>query len=223
LAKIYLLGIFLLVLAVLTILYLEDDGQLSTQYIQQDFKGLIQDMKIFPDGSSVNILQPDQPQSEKKAPTQEVIDKATGENATNIDKAVEKIVTPDPDIVQYSRDDSRGIVVAGYILLKDEITGKNIEPYIFRVFIQIECDEEKNSVDGFNYCNTESIFGRVTTEHGGVDSDGDDLGGWFTYTWHPTRVASSGFYDIDVLVTKDQPNLDGTYKDYHTTYKIQLL
>ncbi len=222
-AKIYLLGLFLIALLVGTIVYLDSDGQLTTQYVQQTFKGFIQNKIIFPDGSSVNILSPDQPQSEKKTPSKEAVDKALAENATIVDKAVEKIVTPDPNINQYSKADSRGVVIAGYILLVDDYTGDYIQPYNYKVYISIECDDEKNMIDGFNFCNTDSIFGRVTTEHGGKDADGNVLGGWFSYVWHPKNSDSSAFYDVDILVTKDQPQLDGTYKDYHVSYKVQVL
>lgn len=223
-SKIYLLGAFLVAMVAVGLVYLESKGDLDTTYIQQTFTNLIQDKKIFPDGSSILLLTKDQPESEKVTPSQEALDKSLIENATSIDKAVAQIAQPDPDIVQYSKDDPRGVIVAGYILLVDKATGQNIKPYnSYRVFVQIECDDDKNLIDGYNYCNTDPIFGRVTTEHGGVDKDGNDLGGYFDYVWHPKNSDSSAFYDVNVLVTKDSPNLDGSYDDYNKTYKIQVL
>ena len=208
---------------VVLIVYFDSKGQLNTASVQQTFINLQQQITKFSDGSSITYLVPEQPESEKIAPSDEIIEKAQAENATDVDKAVEQIITPQENVPQYSKEDPRGVVVSGYIILKDEATGDNIKPYTYKVLISLECDNDRNMVDGFNYCSTNSIFGRVETEHGGRDEDGNELGGWFEYIWHPKINDSSAFYDVNILVTKDQPQLDGTYKDYEKSYKIQVL
>lgn len=224
-SKIYLLGIFAIAVVVVLFVYLDQKqgGGTATEYIQQTFTKLRQEITKYSDGSSITYLIPDQPEAEKVVPSDETIAKAKDENATNVDKAVEQALTPEENIAQYSKADQKGVVVSGYILLVDKHTGQNIKPYIFRVFIAIECDEEKNLLDGFNYCSTSPIFGRDQTVHGGKDKDGNDLGGYFEYIWHPKFTDSSGFYDVNILVTKDQPDLDGTYQDYKKSYKIQVI
>lgn len=222
-SKLYLVGIFVIIMVVITIAYLQSKNQFDTEFIQQTFKRLQAETTKFTDGSTITYLVPDQPESEKIQPSEEIITKAQAENATSVDKAIEQIITPEENIPQYSKQDPRGVVVSGYILLKDEVTGENIKPYTFKVLLTIMCDEEKNLVDGYNYCSTKDIFGRVETEHGGKDEDGNDLGGFFEYVWHPKFSDTSGFYDINILVTKDQPQVDGTYKDYNKSYKIQVL
>lgn len=208
---------------VVFIVYFDSKGQLNTASVQQTFTNLQQQITKFSDGSSITYLVPEQPESEKIVPSEEIISKAQAENATDIDKAVEQIISPQENVPQYSKEDPRGVVVSGYILLKDQVTGDNIKPYIYKVLISLECDNDRNMVDGFNYCSTNSIFGRVETEHGGRDEDGNELGGFFEYIWHPKINDSSAFYDVNILVTKDQPQLDGTYKDYEKSYKIQVL
>lgn len=208
---------------VVFIVYFDSKGQLNTASVQQTFTNLQQQITKFSDGSSITYLVPEQPESEKIVPSEEIISKAQAENATDIDKAVEQIISPLENVPQYSKEDPRGVVVSGYILLKDQVTGDNIKPYIYKVLISLECDNDRNMVDGFNYCSTNSIFGRVETEHGGRDEDGNELGGFFEYIWHPKINDSSAFYDVNILVTKDQPQLDGTYKDYEKSYKIQVL
>lgn len=222
-STIFLLGIFAIISAVGLIVYLDSQGQLDTTAIQQTFTKLQEETTKFSDGSSLTYLIPEQPKSEKIAPSEQVITKAQAENATSVDKAVEQIITPVPNIPQYTKADKRGVVVSGYILLKDEVTGNNIKPFIFKVLISIMCDDDKNLVDGFNYCSTKDIFGRVETVHGGKDKDGNELGGFFEYIWHPKNADSSAFYDVNILVTKDQAQVDGTYKDYEKTYKVQVL
>ena len=208
---------------VVFIVYFDSKGQLNTASVQQIFTNLQQQSTKFSDGSSITYLVPEQPESEKIVPSEEIVTKAQAENATSVDKAVEQIISPQENVPQYSKEDPRGIVVSGYILLKDEITGDNIKPYTYKVLISLQCDNDRNMVDGFNYCSTNSIFGRVETEHGGRDEDGNELGGFFQYIWHPKINDSSAFYDINILVTKDQPQLDGSYKDYEKSYKIQVL
>lgn len=222
-SKVFLIGIFTVIMIVVILGYLQSKDQLNTDYIQQTFENLQAETTKFTDGSTITYLVPDQPESEKIQPSQEVIQKAQEENATSVDKAVEQIITPEENIPQYSKDDPRGVVVSGYILLKDEVTGQNVKPYTFKVLISVMCDQKLNDVDGFNYCATKDVYGRVETEHGGKDSDGNDLGGFFEYVWHPKFADSSAFYDVNILVTKDQPQVDGTYKDYKKSYKIQVL
>jgi len=222
-SKVYLVGIFFVIMVVITIGYLQSKDQFNIEYAQQTFKNLQAETTKFTDGSSITYLVPDQPESEKIQPSQEIINKAEAENATSTDKAINQVITPEENIPQYNKQDPRGVVVSGYILLKDEFTGENIKPFTYKVLISIMCDEEKNLVDGFNYCATKDIFGRVDTEHGGRDADGNELGGFFEYIWHPKFADSSAFYDINILVTKDQAQLDGTYKDYEKSYKIQVI
>jgi len=210
-------------MVVVLVIYLDSKGQINTELVQQTFKNLQAETTKFADGSQITYLIPEQPEGEKIAPTEEQIEQSQSENATQADKVVEQIMTPQQNIVQYSKSNTMGVVVSGYILLKDEVTGNNIEPYIFKVLIEIQCDEEKNLVDGFNYCSTKGIFGRVETENGGKDADGNDLGGFFQYVWHPKFADTSGFYDVNILVTKDQAQVDGTYKEYEKSYKIQVL
>jgi len=208
---------------VVLLAYLDSKGELDTSVMKQTFTKLQEETTKFADGSSLTYLIPEQPESEKMTPSEEVITKAESENATSVDKALEQIVTPVANVPQYIKTDPKGVVVSGYIILKDEVTGENIKPYIFKVLISIECDDDKNLVDGFNFCSTNSIFGRVDTEHGGKDKDGNELGGFFEYIWHPKMIDSSAFYDVNILVTKDQAQVDGTYKDYDKSYKIQVI
>ncbi len=222
-SKLLLVGIFTIIMVVITVAYLQSKDQFNTEYVQQTFRNLQAETTKFTDGSQITYLVPDQPEGEKVKPSQELIEKASAENATDADKAIEQIITPVENIVQYQKNDPKGVVISGYVLLKDEITGENIQPYVFKVLIEIQCDDEKNLVDGYNYCSTKGIFGRVETEHGGKDDQGNDLGGYFEYVWHPKFADSSAFYDINILVTKDQAQLDGTYKDYEKSYKIQVL
>jgi len=222
-SKLLLVGIFTIIMVVITVAYLQSKDQLSTEYVKQTFKNLQAETTKFTDGSQITYLIPDQPVSEKIQPSQELIEKASAENATDAEKAIEQIITPVENIVQYQKNDPKGVVVSGYILLKDEVTGENIQPYTYKVLITIICDEELNDVDGFNFCATKDVYGRVETEHGGKNEDGQDLGGFFSYTWHPKFADSSAFYDINILVTKDQQQLDGSYLDYEKGYKIQVL
>ncbi len=222
-SKIYLLGVFAIAIVVVLFVYLEQKNPSSVEFVKQTFQNLKQEITKYSDGSSITYLVPDQPEAEKTFPSDDTVSKASGENATSADKAFEQALTPEENVVQYSKSDPQGVVVSGYILLVDKNTGENIKPYVFRVFVTIECDEEHNLLDGFNYCSTSPIFGRITTEHGGQDKDGNDLGGFFDYVWHPKFTDSSGFYDVNILVTKDQPDLDGTYQDYKKSYKIQVI
>ncbi len=212
-------------MVVVLLVYFESKGQLvdSTVAIQQTFTKLREETTKFSDGSSITYLIPEQPESEKITPDEKVVKKAEDEKATNVDKAVEQIITPVENIPQYTKADKRGVVVSGYILLKSDVTGENIKPYNFNVYISIICDDDLNMVEGFNYCSTNDIFGRIVTVDGGTDKDGKELGGFYEYFWHPKNSDSSAFYDVDILVTKNQPQLDGTYKDYGKSYKIQVL
>ena len=195
----------------------------NVEIVQQTFTNLKQEITKFPDGSVVTYLVPEQPESEKITPSKSVIEKASAENATTIDKAVEQIVTPEKNIIQYSKSDTKGVVVSGYILLIDSNTGENVKPYKYKVLISIICDQKLNMVDGFNFCSTDPIFGRTETSDAGKDEDGNDKGGFYEHIWHAKGNDSSAFYDVTILVTSDQRQLDGTYKDYTKTYKIQVL
>lgn len=191
--------------------------------VQQTFTNLKQEITKFPDGSAITYLVPEQPESDKITPSKTVIDKASADNATTIDKAVEQIVTPEKNIIQYSKSDTKGVVVSGYILLIDSYTGDYVKPYKYKVLISIICDDDKNLIDGFNFCSTDPIFGRTETSDAGKDEDGNDKGGFYEYIWHSKGSDSSAFYDVTILVTSDQRQLDGTYKDYSKSYKIQVL
>lgn len=220
-AKIYLLGLFIVAIIVVLLVYV--DTKKPAEFVQQTFESLKQETTKFPDGSVLTYLVPDQPEADKIAPSEKVIQKANEENATTVDKAVEQIVTPEKNIIQYSKDDTKGVVVSGYIILIDSNTGENIQPYKYKLLITIECDDDKNIVDGFNFCSTSSIYGRTETLDAGKDQDGNDKGGYYEYNWHPKLVDSSAFYDVSILVTSDQRQLDGSYRDYTKTYKIQVL
>ncbi len=210
-------------MAVVLLVYFDSKGELNTTAVEQTFTKLQQEITKFADGSSITYLIPEQPESEKIRPDEKVVKKAEDEKATSVDKAVEKALTPVQNIPQYLKNDKRGVVVSGYILLKNDVSGNNIKPYTFNVYVSITCDDDLNIVDGFNFCSTNSIFGRVVTTDGGTDQDGNDLGGFFEYVYHPTLQTSSAFYDVKILVTKNQPQVDGTYKDYEKSYKIQVL
>lgn len=212
-------------MVVVLLVYFDSKGQLvdSSIAIQQTFTKLREETTKFADGSSLTYLIPEQPESEKITPDEKVVQKAEDEKATSVDKAVQQILTPVENIPQYSKADKRGVIVSGYILLKDDVTGEIIKPYTFNVYIRIGCDQDLNMVEGFNYCSTNDIFGRIVTVDGGTDEDGRELGGFFEYFWHPKINDSSAFYDIEILVTKNQPQVDGTYKDYEKSYKIQVL
>lgn len=220
-AKIYLLGLFIVVIIVVLLVYV--DTKKPAEFIQQSFESLKQETSTFADGSVLTYLIPEQPEADKITPSEKVIEKASAENATTVDKAVEQIVTPEKNIVQYSKGDTKGVIVSGYIILIDSNTGENIRPYKYKLLISILCDDVKNMVDGFNFCSTDPIFGRVETVDAGKDEDGNDKGGYFEYKWFPKITDSSAFYDVTILVTSDQRQLDGTYKDYTKSYKIQVL
>jgi len=220
LPKIYLLGIFAVAIILVALIYVDSK---DVGIIQQTFTNLKQEITRFPDGSSITYLIPEQPQSEKITPTKTVTEKASAENATTVEKAVEQIIKPEPNITQYSKGNTKGVVVSGYILLIDSITGENVKPYKYKVLITIICDDDKNLIDGFNFCSTDPIFGRKETSDAGKDEDKNDIGGFYEYIWHPKGSDSSAFYDVTILVTSDQRQLDGTYKDYTKSYKIQVL
>lgn len=210
-------------MVIVLLAYLDSKGGLNVEYVEQTFSSLVSKTTKFADGSTVTYLLPDQPESTKIQPSEDIVTKAKQENATDAEKAMEQILTPQENIPQYTKKDPKGVVVSGYILLKDEVTGENIKPYIYKVLITIICSEEENMIDGFSYCSTKDIFGRVDTETGGEDENGNDLGGFYEYVWHPKLADATAFYDVDILVTKDQAQLDGTYKDYEESYKIQVI
>lgn len=214
------LGLFAVIMIVVLLVYVDSK---DVGIVQQTFTNLKQEITRFPDGSSITYLIPEQPQSEKITPSKTVTEKADAENATTVEKAVEQIIKPEPNITQYSKSDTKGVVISGYILLIDSITGDSVKPYKYKVLITIICDDNKNLVDGFNFCSTDPIFGRKETSDAGKDEDKNDLGGFYEYIWHPKGSDSSAFYDVTILVTSDQRQLDGTYLDYTKSYKIQVL
>ena len=220
-AKIYFVGIFAVVMILVIVIYMQKSN--PVELAEQTFTKLKEETTKFPDGSIITFLVPEQPESEKISPTKQVTDKAHQTNATKVDKAVEKIMTPVPTIIQYSKADPNGVVISGYIILIDSITGENLKPYTYPVHFSIVCDEEKNMVDRFNFCSTEPIFARTTTTDAGKDKNAKDLGGFYEYKWHPKFKDSSAFYDITILVTSDQKQADGTYRNYEKSYKIQVL
>jgi len=210
-------------MVVVVMVYLDSKGVPTAQFVEETLTSLVSKTTKFADGSTITYLLPDQPESTKIQPSEDIVEKAKQENATDADKAMEQLLTPEENIIQYTKKDPKGVVVSGYILLKDEVTGENIKPYTYKLLITIICSEEENMIDGFSYCSTKDIFGRVDTEAGGLDEDGNDLGGFYEYVWHPKLADASAFYDVDILVTKDQAQLDGTYKDYEESYKIQVI
>lgn len=214
------LGLFVVIIIVVLLVYVDSK---DVGIVQQTFTNLKQEITRFPDGSSITYLIPEQPKSDKITPTKTVTEKASAENATTVEKAVEQIIKPEPNITQYSKADTKGVIVSGYILLIDSNTGENVKPYKYKVLITIVCDDNKNLVDGFNFCSTDPIFGRKETSDAGKDEDKNDLGGFYEYIWHPKGSDSSAFYDVTILVTSDQRQLDGNYKDYTKSYKIQVL
>lgn len=220
-AKIYFVGIFAVVMVVVILIYTQSANPL--ELAEQTFKNLKQETTKFTDGSIITYLVPEQPENEKIAPSQKILDRAKQNNATTIDKAVQQVLTPQQSIIQYSKSDVNGVTVSGYIILVDSITGENLKPYTYPVHFSIECDEDKNMVDGFNFCSTEAIFSRTTTTDAGKDKDGNDVGGYYEYRWHPSYRDSTAFYDVTILVTSDQKQIDGTFRNYEKTYKIQVL
>ncbi len=203
------------------IIYTNQGATISA--VDQTFKALKAETSKFTDGSELTYLIPEQPEGEKLKPIVKDLPPDATEQEKKISKAVEQIATPVKDVVQYTKDDPVGVVVSGYVIIIDSATQQPMKPYTYDVMIQIECDLVLNDVDGFNYCNTNPLVGRVQTEDAGQDNDGVDKGGYYKYVWHPPNVASSGFYDIVITIVSDQKNQEGRYENYEKSYKIQVL
>jgi len=217
----WLFGVFLIILLVGFLVFYDGFGGISAKTpILGDF---IEQTTKFTDGSLITFLVPDQPQSDKSTPVTEqiVVNKETGKEEI-IPVEVEAPI-PIPSVPQHSKSDKKGVQVQGYIIITDSATGLPIKPYVYNVLVQIKCDDVLNDVDGFSYCNTSSIFGRVQTSDAGRDKDGVDKGGYFLYKWYPTNKDSLSFYEIKIVVTSDQKNAFGTYDNYSQKYSIQVI
>lgn len=222
---IYLVLIFAIIAGVGALFYLnvvEAPAQLDS------VRGFLEESRCFPDGSCVNLLITDEPQSIDGTPIPQEVDVpkiVKDEQTGGYNTVTETIVVQGEEgVPQISKEDPRGVEVQGYVLLKDATTGNSMKPYIYSVLVTIECDEDLNIGDeGYNYCSTTSIFGRVETTDGGKDKDGNDLGGYFKYVWHPKYTDTNAFYDVSVLVTSDNKNSLGQYENYENTYKIQVI
>lgn len=185
------------------------------QFIEQTTK--------FADGSFITILTKNQPESEKEAPVEKVIvtDKETGESKiVEVEKPDQ--LKPVKGIVQYSKSDVDGVVVQGYIQLTDSNTGIVIKPYEYRALIEIACDEVLNDKDGFNFCQTSPVFGRVITTDGGRDEDGNDRGGFFIYKWRAGNSASLAYYDVKILILPSISS-EHPHSQFEKEYKVQLI
>lgn len=216
----WLLGVFLIILLLGFLIYYDGYG---TPAILVPVANFISETTTFADGSMITFLIPDQPEADKTKPVTEQIitDEETGEEVivpVEVDAPI-----PVTNVPQHSKSDPKGLRVQGYIIITDSATGNPIKPYVYNVLVQIKCDDALNDVDGFSYCNTSSIFGRVQTDDGGKDDDGLDRGGYFLYKWYPTNKDSNAFYEIKVVVTSDVKNAFGLYDNYVKTYNVQVI
>jgi len=216
----YIFGIILILVFVGFLIYYDGYG---TPSIIIPLTNFISETTTFGDGSFITTMVSDQPVGEKSKPVTTKVEVNDNGTKTIIEVAPENIVAPVTNVVQYSKSDPNGVPIQGYIMLMSAITGQPIQPYVYSVMVLIECDRELNLNDGFVYCSTSPIVGRVQTEDGGRDEDGDDKGGFYIYKWHPKGTDDLAFYDITVLVTSDQKNFSGQYENYEQTYKIQVL
>lgn len=216
----WLLGVFLIIALVGFLVYYDGYGTPSAFIPVANF---ISETTTFADGSLITFLIPDQPEADKTKPVtkQVVTDEETGEEV--IVPVEVDAPTPVTNVPQHSKSDPKGLQVQGYIVITDSATGNPIKPYVYNVLVQIKCDDQLNDVDGFSYCNTSSIFGRVQTDDGGKDEDGIDRGGYFLYKWYPKNQDSNAFYEIKVVVTSDVKNAFGLYDNYVKTYNVQVI
>jgi len=191
--------------------------------VDKTFQALKAETSKFTDGSELTYLIPEQPEGEKLKPIVKDLPPDATEQEKAISKAVETIATPVKDVPQYTKDNALGVVVSGYVIIIDSATQQAMKPYTYDVMIQIQCDDILNDVDGFNYCNTKPLVGRVQTDDAGKDADGVDKGGYYKYVWHPANVVSAGFYDVIITIVSDQKNQEGRYENYEKSYKIQVL
>lgn len=219
----YLFGAVLLISLVAVLVIYDGYGGINSSSIPNAFNDFVEQTTKFADGSMITILVKDQPESTKSVPvTKKII---TDDNGTKsiVEETVKDAVVPVKGITQYSKSDPNGVVVQGYIILTSAVNGEPIKPYVYDVLVQIECDEELNDKNGFNFCSTPPVFGRVQTEDAGRNEDNVDLGGYFVYKWRPSNTASLSFYDVKIIVTSDQKNSYGMYENYEQSYKIQVL
>ena len=213
------LGIVLIVALIGFLVYY--DGYNITSPVQ--LNQFIEETTKFADGSFITILTENQPESQKEAPVEKkiVTDEKTGESKI-VDVPVPDRIKPTKGIVQYSKSDVNGVVVQGFILLTDSTTGQVIKPYEYNALIEIACDEELNDKDGFNFCATDPVFGRVISQDGGKDEDGKDKGGFFIYKWRPSNSASLAYYDVKILIMPSV-SIDHPHSQYEKEYKIQVI
>lgn len=225
---IYLILIVLIVGGVGALFYLNViDTPAPIEQGVQGIHGFLVESKCYADGSCVELLIDDkkhtidgEPVDQKVTQKQVVINEETGKGSV---QDVTYTIEGHDDIPQIRKDNPSGVVVQGYVKLMDATTGNPMKPYIYNVLVQIECAEDLNEVDGFDYCSTSPIFGRVTTDDGGKDENGVERGGYFKYVWHPKFTDSLAFYDVSVLVTSDQLNSAGRYENYENKYQIQVI
>lgn len=194
----------------------------------QKVQGYLIESRVFPDGSSVDLLVSDNPDSinSEPIPQQVEVPKIVKSNTTDGYETVTEIKELEgaDGVAQIIKTNPKGVVVQGYIKLMDATTGNPMKPYTYDVLVQIHCDDDLNiDDDGFNFCTTDSIFGRVQTDDAGKNDNGDELGGYFNYVWYPKLNDSIAFYDVQVSVTSDQKNSAGQYENYENSYKIQLV
>jgi hypothetical protein len=189
-------------------------------------QGFLEKTNCFPDGSCLTVLI-EQPQAgNQQPPVDEVIEVekvkiVDDEYVTETEKVVIENIE---GVIQIEKEDPRGVKVQGYVIIHNAVTNLPIKPYVYNVMVEIECDEELNETDdGYNFCATKSIFGRVQTSDAGLGEDGKDLGGYFEYVWHPKFADSQGFYNVSILVTSDQKNQYGQYDNYTNEYTFQLI
>ena len=216
----WLLGVFLILALVGFLMFYDGYG---TPEIFIPIGQFISETTTFADGSMITFLIPDQPESDKSTPVTEqiIVNEETGKEEiipVEVDAPI-----PITNVPQHSKSDTKGVRVQGYVIITDSATLQPIKPYVYNVLVQIKCDDALNDVDGFSYCNTKSIFGRVQTSDGGRDSDGIDKGGYFLYKWYPKFADSLAFYEIKIVVTSDQKNAFGTYDNYVKMYSIQVI
>ncbi len=217
----WILGIVLILGMVGFLIYYDGYGGISPNDIP--LGKFIEQTTKFADGSLITFLVPDMPEADKTKPiTKKVIkDEETGKEVivpVEVDSP-----TPVTNVSQHSKSDTKGVQVQGYVIITDSVTLQPIKPYVYNVLVQIKCDDALNDIDGFSYCNTKSIFGRVVTSDGGRDKDGIEKGGYFLYKWYPTFADSLAFYEIKIVVTSDVKNSFGLYDNYVKTYKIQII
>ena len=176
---IYLLGVVLIFVALGGIFYYFNFAGTVSQV--EAVKGFIEDAKCYPDGSCVTVLITDQPDNtiNEDLGKEVTIEKTKIVNGTYVTEEEVIQVKKQDDIPQIRKDNPNGVVVQGYIIIHNSITGDPIKPYVYNVMVEIECDEELNTHEGYNYCNTDSIFGRVQTEDAGISDKGKVLGGYY--------------------------------------------